>query len=94
MDELAYDAETVLAAEFAEDPLCEDLGQSERLAASIEQAVWRETGGRVKNLRVEIRREGILLTGCCNTYYAKQQAQHAAMHVPGGNPLINQIEVV
>lgn len=77
------------------DPLLpEDFGQAERLAASVEQAVWRATSGKVKDLRVKVSREGVLLTGRCSTYYAKQAAQHAAMRVPGCSPLINQIEVV
>lgn len=94
MDELLYDAEAMLGAEPADHSLVEDLNQAERLAATIEQAVWRETGARVKDLRVEVTRQGVLLTGRCKTYYAKQQAQHAAMRVPGGNPLTNRIEVV
>jgi hypothetical protein len=74
-------------------PLPETLEEAEKLAAEIERAVWRETGGRVRNLRVEIGEEGVLLTGRCDTYYAKQQAQHAAMRVPGGGELTNLIEV-
>ena len=94
MDELLSDAEASLAAELADHPLADDVCQAERLAASIEQAVWRATSGRVKDLRVEVNHDGILLTGHCNTYYAKQQAQHAAMRFPGDRSLINRIEVV
>ena len=79
--------------EFSEHPLPETLPEAERLAASIERAVWRETGGGVRNLRVEVNREGVLLTGRCNTYYTKQKAQHAAMAFPGGGELTNRIEV-
>lgn len=94
MDELLYEAETVLSGEsFADHPLPQTLAEAERLAASIERAVWRETAGNVRDLRVEVNRDGILLTGHCNTYYAKQKAQHAAMRVPGGGQLTNQIEV-
>jgi len=74
-------------------PLPETLAEAEQLAASIEQAVWRETGGRVRNLRVEVGRQGVTLTGRCTTFYTKQQAQHAAMAFPAGHPLSNQIEV-
>jgi osmotically-inducible protein OsmY len=77
----------------AEHPLPETLAEAEKLAASIEQAVWRETAGRVRNLRVQVDGEGVLLTGRCNTYYAKQQAQHAAMRVPCAGKLTNRIEV-
>ena len=77
-----------------EHPLPATLAEAERLAASIERAVSRETGGGVRNLRVEVERSGVLLTGNCATYYTKQKAQHAAMAVPGGGPLTNRIEVL
>ena len=94
MDNRSYDGPAVSAAEhFPDHPLPETLAEAEKLAASIERAVSRETGGRVRNLHVEVNRDGVLLTGRCNTYYAKQQAQHAAMRVPGGGQLTNQIEV-
>jgi len=94
MDDRPHDARPVSPAEyFSDHPLPETLVEAEKLAASIERAVSRETGGRVRNLHVEVSRDGVLLTGRCTTYYAKQQAQHAAMRVPGGGQLTNQIEV-
>jgi len=56
--------------------------------------VSRETCGGVRNLRVEVGRGGILLTGRCSSYYTKQKAQHAAMGVPGAEELTNSIEVI
>lgn len=82
-----------VADRFGDYPLAETLAEAEQLAASIERAVWRETGGGVRNLRVEIDQDGVRLTGRCRTYYTKQKAQHAAMGVPGGGPLTNLIEV-
>jgi osmotically-inducible protein OsmY len=73
--------------------LPETLAEAERLAVSIERAVWRETGGRVRNLRVEVSRLGVTLSGRCTTYYVKQQAQHAAMAFPNQGLLSNEIEV-
>ena len=73
--------------------LPETLEEAEELATSIEQAVQRETGRGVANLTVEVSPEGILLKGRCTTYYTKQLAQHAAMSMPGGERLINSIEV-
>ena len=73
--------------------LPETLEEAEVLAASIEQAVQRETGRGVANLTVEVGPQGIQLRGRCNTYYTKQLAQHAAMSIPGGNRLVNNIEV-
>jgi hypothetical protein len=95
MDDLSYGARRVLPLDdFPEHPLPETLADAERLVASIERAVWRETGGGVRDLRVEVNRSGVVLSGRCETYYTKQRAQHAAMTVPGGGPLTNGIEVV
>jgi len=73
--------------------LPETLEEAEELATSIEQAVQRETGRGVADLTVEVSSQGILLRGRCTTYYTKQLAQHAAMSIPGGDRLINSIEV-
>jgi osmotically-inducible protein OsmY len=94
MDDLSHDSESEFPTRRLPDhPLPETLAEAEILAARIEKAVWRETGGRVRDLHVEVSRRGVTLRGCCNTYYTKQQAQHAAMAVPGGGQLSNQIEV-
>ena len=63
------------------------------LAARIERAVQQETGRSVRNLNVEVSREGVVLTGFCSTYYCKQLAQHAAMIVARTADVINSIEV-
>jgi osmotically-inducible protein OsmY len=73
--------------------LPETLEEAERLAASIERAVHRETGGGVRHLCVEVKGDGVLLRGRCDTYYCKQLAQHAAMAFRGACPLTNAIEV-
>lgn len=75
-------------------PLPESLAEAERLAASIERAVSRETCGGVRNLRVEVGYDGIRLSGCCTSFYTKQKAQHAAMGVSGTEELTNGIEVI
>jgi GGDEF domain-containing protein len=77
---------------FAE-VLPETLEEAERLAASIERAVQRETDCGVADLTVEVGPEGIRLRGRCETYYTKQLAQHAAMQVRSEDQLINCIEV-
>ena len=71
----------------------ETLEEAEELAASIEKAVQMETGRGVADLSVEVSPQGIHLRGRCTTYYTKQLAQHAAMNIPGGDRLINSIEV-
>jgi hypothetical protein len=95
MSRLSFDASAVRApGGMRRSPLLETLSEAEKLAASIERVVRRETSGAVRDLHVEVNREGILLTGRCSTYYAKQMAQHAAMTVPAGGQLTNLIEVV
>lgn len=76
----------------ANHPLPEAIAQADRLAASIESAVRRETAGGVRNLHVEVGRGGIVLEGRCDTFYCKQLAQHAAMNV-SADPLKNEIRV-
>ncbi len=76
------------------DVLPETLEEAEELASSIERAVLRETDWGVVDLAVEVGPEGVCLKGRCDTYYTKQLAQHAAMRIPGGDRLINSIEVL
>ncbi len=85
--------EVRLAAELVDVGLPETVEEAEELAASVEKAVQRETGRRIRDLTVEVSRDGVRLRGHCATYYCKQLAQHAAMAVPGSDRLINSIEV-
>jgi osmotically-inducible protein OsmY len=82
-----------LSASPAAFPLPDTVEEAERLVASIERAVQEGTGGGVEDLCVEVNRDGVLLTGRCETFYCKQLAQHAAMTMPGGQRLVNHIEV-
>ena len=94
MDDVCCRTTATLAVSGCYDhPLPETLAEAERLAASIERAVQQETRGGVRNLSVEVHSNGIFLKGRCPTYYLKQLAQHAAMGMPGGDHLTNQIEV-
>lgn len=67
--------------------------QARRLAARIRSAVQQETGNAIRGLTVEVTRQGIRLTGHCDSYYSKQLAQHAVMSLPCDRPLSNCIEV-
>jgi len=69
------------------------LMEAEALATSIERAVQCETDRGVADLTVEVGPQGVLLKGRCETYYTKQLAQHAAMQIPGGDRLVNSIDV-
>lgn len=94
MSHLVYGgAPTVDGLASRRHPLPETLAEAEQLAARIERAVSRETCGAVHNLRVEVNRRGILLTGRCASFYTKQKAQHAAMGLTGTEELTNGIEV-
>ena len=63
--------------------------QEERL----ETLMQRRLGNRIRDLRVVIRPEGVILQGRSATYHAKQLAQHAAMELGDLPILVNAIEV-
>jgi hypothetical protein len=63
--------------------------QEERL----EGLMQRRLGNRIRDLRVVIRPEGVILQGRTATYHAKQLAQHAAMDLGKLPILANAIEV-
>jgi hypothetical protein len=94
MDHLTYGTTPVLPnSEVRRRLLPATPADSEKLAASIERAVRRETGGGVEDLHVEVGRNSVVLYGRCGTFYTKQKAQHAAMEVSVGRQLTNCIEV-
>lgn len=90
MEDATIDAIVERKASYS---LPETLAEAEELATLIERAVQMETGREVANLTVEVNDHGVLLRGHCETYYTKQLAQHAAMRMPGGERLVNSIEV-
>jgi len=59
----------------------------------LENLLQRRLGSRIRNLRVVVRPEGIVLTGNAPTYHAKQLAQHAVMELADRPILANDIEV-
>jgi hypothetical protein len=69
------------------------LASPPRLSAEAEKLAARGTNDKVRELRVEVVEEGIVLSGRCGTYYCKQLAQHAAMPLVQNEALINRIEV-
>ena len=65
--------------------LAEDVGR-------IEGQVLHRLGGQVRNFRIVVHDDGLVLHGRARTYYAKQIAQHAVM--AAGLPILaNDIEV-
>lgn len=59
----------------------------------LESLVQRRLGGRVKDLRIVVRSNGLILQGRATTYHAKQLAQHVAMELAPLPILANDIEV-
>ncbi len=62
-------------------------------AEHLESQVQHRLGSRVRDLRVVVRQDGIILQGRAATYHAKQLAQHAAMELAELPILANDIEV-
>ena len=66
------------------------LSEEERL----ESLLTRRLGSRVRDLRVILLPDGLILQGRTATYHAKQIAQHTAMEVANLPILANEIEVL
>ncbi len=65
------------------------LSEEERL----ESMLLRRLGNRIRDLRVVVLPNGLILQGRTGTYHAKQIAQHAAMEVADLPIVANEIEV-
>ena len=61
----------------------------------LEMVVQRRLGGRasIRDPRVMVQGDGLILKGIAPSYYAKQLAQHVAIEVSGLPILANEIEV-
>lgn len=67
--------------------------RDEERLESLELMLQGRLGGRIKDLRIEVREGGLVLHGRCGTYHAKQLAQHAAMELAGLSIVANDIAV-
>jgi osmotically-inducible protein OsmY len=63
------------------------------LEIAIRQRIETRLQGRVRNLRVRVSDDVVILEGQCATYYTKQLAQHAAMGIIEDEQLENAIVV-
>ncbi len=63
------------------------------LTSSIKHRIHSRTYGRVWNLHVELTGQQVVLRGKTSTYYTKQLAQHGALEIINGQPIVNAIEV-
>ena len=66
---------------------------SKQIAECVERLVRSRTGGRVRDLRVEVTSGEIILSGRTTTYYDKQLTTHAALAALEDLSLTNEIEV-
>ena len=62
-------------------------------AENLEATLQHRLGCRVRNLRVRVGADGLVLEGQACTYHAKQLAQHWAMEESDLPVLANEIEV-
>jgi hypothetical protein len=60
----------------------------------LETMLIRRLGNRIRDLRVILLQDGMILQGRTATYHAKQLAQHAAMEMADCPILANDIEVL
>ncbi|MEX0704826.1 MAG: hypothetical protein WD069_22195 [Planctomycetales bacterium] len=63
------------------------------LADRIERLVRRRTSGMVRDLRVEVFGDQVVLSGRTATYHVKQLATHGAQDAVRDLQLVNDIEV-
>ncbi len=71
----------------------QDDEEDDALARRITLRVLARTGRQIRNLRVEVERDEVRLSGNCNTFYCKQLAQQAAMDVSHSIQLCNDLHV-
>lgn len=62
-------------------------------AAELEAHVACRVGGQLRDFRVLVRAEGLVLQGCAHTYHAKQQAEQEVREATGLPIWANEIEV-
>jgi hypothetical protein len=62
-------------------------------ATQLETRIQCRLGRRVREFRLTVVDEGLILRGFTHTYYAKQLAQHAVMEATELPILANEIEV-
>jgi hypothetical protein len=74
------------------DLLCPEL-LSEQEREKLELHLQLRLNGRVRDLRVDVAENGLVIRGRAMTYYAKQLAQHIVMEMTSTPILANEIHV-
>ena len=59
----------------------------------IAELIRRRLAGRIRDFRLVLRENGIVLQGRACSYYGKQLAQHEVLRVVNAARLVNEIEV-
>lgn len=62
--------------------------------AAAEVYLARHLRGRLRDIRITVHRDGVVLQGRASSYYVKQLAQHAVMTNVSLPIAVNEIEVV
>ncbi len=63
------------------------------LVGTVEKGVKKGSFGRVRDLRVELAGQNVVIRGKTPNHYTKQLAHHAALDVLKGYRLVNEIVV-
>lgn len=69
------------------------LSPQEDLAARLERIVTTRTGGRIRDLRIELGDHQVVVTGVVPTYYTKQLVTHAVLDEVKDRELSNAVYV-
>jgi hypothetical protein len=79
-----------------EGPMIAPVQHQDQVKANdgIEATLQRRLGSRVRNFRLLILRERLVLSGQATSYYVKQLAQHAVMAEARAALVVNNIEVI
>jgi CheY-like chemotaxis protein len=78
---------------WQDDTTCGVMGGERDPPSLLDGLVGTSLGRRIRDLRVEVRADGLVLHGRAASYHAKQLAQHAAMAVTNLPLVANRIEV-
>ena len=75
------DREAILREGGVREPTPRELAEGSLLQQDLEGSPLkgRPLPGRLRNFRLSLHENGLVLQGCTPTYYAKQLAQHAVM---------------
>ena len=65
-----------------------------QLKTELERLVLTRTSRRVRNLRIEVHPERVVLSGQTTSYYVKQLAQHCVREILPDVRLQNEISVL